>query len=480
MRTLAAAGALAILAQTGSYALAQDSQDSEAQTDPEIARAIQEEDLKQKQIATEKAQTDAEKAAYDLEAARRKEIVDTLPASSTSGKVDIKTDAGKIEANAMTALAINALAPKIADAARDAAVASRSDPVLANDEITCGTLPLAQAPQPATGLPPVLLMPGKEKLTFNSWNHFRFQACVIHEQFNRAAAAAKTELGIKAVTPPPPGDDTVGAIDPATIATAISAGSKLLQLLTPDWELGGIGTAVTDKGLASAVAGAYATKTASSGEKGRIYWGGQVSKLGGSKVVFDALHALDRQDREAAGFVDGLKGKSKTHADEVARIAKKKKPTEADKARKAAAEREVARLKKLIDPLTEAQAAHAALVKSLQGKEGEAVPPINQVIDEAVAARLLGATGVVLNLELEAQGGSYYTRKSLWDVLGIGGVPFWGSGGAVVSFTATRPADQQVLRGGELACLAGFKRLSRVAAHVNAGSNGCPTGRRTR
>ena len=463
---LAAAATMMLCASPSAFA--QVGQDSAE--DQDYAAAKQAEELRKLEIENRTAKIAADQAEHDLETARRKAISDALPTSSTTGKVELKAEAGKIEASALTALAINAIAPRIATDAKDAARRSAEQPVEANDRVVCGDLTIGEAAGESAGLAPVLLLSGDERLTFAHWDQFRFRSCNIHGQFVRSIAEAERELGLPVTEPAiAPGEERFFA-DIAAVATAINVGTKLLQLVTPDWEIGGIAASVSDKALAAAVAREYLARAAG----GRIYWAGQVSKLGGSKPVFATLQLLDDLDRKGGDLVDGLKDKGRLHREKLAALAKKKTLTAREKEDKKAAEDEIARLRKFSDPLVEAQGAYLALVKSLNGKEGEATLPINQVVNEAAAATLLGRKGLALNVDVEASGGAYYTRKAIWDVLAVGGAPYWVSGGAVVNFWAVRPADQQVFGAGVVACNAGYVRLNRAAAHANEPADGCP------
>ncbi|HEY0149631.1 MAG TPA: hypothetical protein VGB70_11600 [Allosphingosinicella sp.] len=440
-----------------------------------------------------------EKAEQEIGIAKAKAIADAFPSSPTTGKTTLANDAGKIEASAMTATALNALARQIAADARQAAISPHFGDAEAPDDVAgCKILNLATTQEESTrqvkvepvakrGPVPVLLLAGEDKLTFAHWDKFRFTACRLHDDFKRANDAAATKLAIEngTATPrpgfePDAGDSRSG--NPLAAAGAIATvASKLLQFVTPDWDVSGINVTATDKALAASVAREIINAKNGGREPAppvRVYWGGQVSKLGGSKPVFNALDEIDKVDRLASERIEAIGAKIKPHQDILDALAKKKPPlSNADEAKKTAATAAIAEWKKFSTPLSDAKVTYAALVKSLNGPDAEAALPINRVINEAAAARLLGVRGIALIVDVDNSGGSVQTRKSIVNLRG-GGPPTWVSGGATVNFWAVRPADQQVLAAGQFTCLAGNVRLNNVAYHTNGDVDGCPRAKR--
>ena len=443
--------------------------------------------------ALRKVTLENEKTEQELGIAKAKAIADSFPTSPTTGKTTLAADAGKIEASAMTSVVLNTLAVKIADDARRAATTDHGDGAAPGDVAGCAILNPARTPQEIAfqakaeeaarkGPAPILLFGGEEKLTFAHWDKFRFTACKLHDDFVRANKAAADKLGIKTAPPATapgfeadPLDEPAGFMDPATIGAVATVASKLLQFVTPDWDVSGINVTATDKALAASVARHI---VANETPRVRVYWGGQVSKLGGSKPVFNALDEIDKVDRLAAERIEAIGKKIEPHQKTLDALAKKKQPlSKADEKIKDTNTKAIAEWKKFSTPLTEAKAAYATLVKSLNGPDAEAALPINRVINEAAAAQLLGGRGIALNVDVDNSGGSVQSRKSIFN-LGGGGPPTWVSGGATVNFWAVRPSDQQVLAAGQFACIAGNVRMNKVAAYTNGAVDGCPTARR--
>lgn len=495
MRRLAVVSAVALVisAQAGTYALAQE--DSSTTSEEDQLK------LDKEREALRKQKLENEKLSDDIATAKLKAITDAVPTTSSTGATTMGTGAGKMESSALTAVALNGLAMEIAEDARAAAMISSREPATLPADDPCVDFPelkdssAARAERPANPLPgegaaastagagmpavsasgpaPVLLLAGDDPLTFAHWDKFRFQACTIRKQLVEATAKA---AGVPVDAPAAPVKS--GAAGGSGVLTALSVGSKLLQLLRTDWEVGTIAGTATEKSLMAAVARAYVSNRAH--PRGRLYWTSQVSKLGGSRPIFGALSRLETLDANAQEAATRLKGKIAAANKSIALLLKVKTPTPWQRNRLAEAQGIVAIGKGLADGRT----TYAAFVAGLAGKDGDAAAPINKVIEEAAAAELLGPTGLALNLNLETHGGGFYTRKSFIDSLGLGGPPAHVSGGAVVSFLAVRPADLEVMGAGLFTCNAGYVKLSRVALRTNVVDPGraaaCPTNRRRR
>jgi phage antirepressor YoqD-like protein len=460
---------LLFAAPLSQVAIAQDANPASAEEN-DLSAAKQREELRQLELENEKR-------LVELQDAKRKSLTDAIPDSETSGSTTVKDNAGKIEAAGLSTMATNALAKLIAQDARqavrrsvkDVAPPRNSDPcallldegafsireILSGDDqagtdTTANTLAeeAAKSEGPASRLtgsdPPLLLLPGADTLSFAAWEQFRFRHCAIKQAFADGIEAAAPHV---AVVPPPSPNWKGGpayAYGPAlALTTGISAVSKLMQLVTPDWEVGTVSATVPDKALLAAVAREYIRQGS-----GRIYWAGQVSKSGGGDEVFGRLAELDIQDRRAARLLTSLEPKLAT-----ATKSKKRKLVETYSGPIAA--------------LKAARLAYSTLLTSMGGKEAEAGLPINRVVTEAAAATLLQQDGVVLNVNVGTAGGGHYTRKVLWNALGLGGPPFYVTGGTTVHYLAVRPSDQQLLGGGNLSCNAGYLKINRVAAIAN-------------
>jgi hypothetical protein len=435
--------------------------DAPAAPDP-FADAKSEQALMKAQLENQKLALDNAEAARALTEAKNKAAVDAFPKGDTTGKVEAKDGAGEMEASALAAVATNAVANDIAMEVHAAALASAKGHASLSQESPCRALPsLKPTPAPADGAAaPVLLTNATDTLTFAQWERFRFRACAIAEDLDRTMAEA-AKLKAKPATDGPKSE---GGGSAAAISVALSVASKLAQLVTPDYQVASIKVTSTDRALMTAVARQYLR----AGDGAPIYWPGQVSRLGASNDVFAALNALDDRDLKANKLLADLAPAVKAAQAKHDKVAENKKSTQAQKD---AAKAELEKTTKPIAAVKESQAAYAALVKDLNGKEGEAALPIALVVQQAGMARLLGPTGLALTLNMQTAGGGYYTRRVIWNALDLNGPPYYISGGVVVNYAAIRAGDQQVYAAGLFSCDAGYHKVTKVAGKVNAGGS---------
>ncbi|GGB55789.1 hypothetical protein [Blastomonas aquatica] len=420
-------------------------------------------------------------------AARNKAIADAFPASDTSGKTDVKANAGQVEAQGLAAAAINALAGPIARRASDAATWSSAHSDSGAAAIDCSLLtslaapvpPPAPAPAqrdangriispppPPSPAVPMLLLGGAQTLSFGHFDQFRFRACTIAKSISETSSSANQALleeGGEGL------DDRAGSFP--GIGAGLSAAVDLMKLITPDWEVGAVEAKLSDRSLMLAVARAYLGLHISRSDDTRpLHWQGATSKLGGSNDVFAALRDLDTLSVTAQSTLNALKPKVAAAQKAFDKIAKT--PGAANSAEKAALDKWSGH----VTAITAARASYAQLVAQLNGKDGEAVLPINQVVNEAATVKLLGNRGLALTLSVESAAGGYYSRKALWNVFNIGGPPFFVSGGVVVSFAVVRPSDQRVVASGLFSCHSGYVQVNKVAARVNGAEAGNAVG----
>jgi hypothetical protein len=416
---------------------------------PSVDDQIKAEDLRTKQLAND----ETERANREK---KRKEILDALPTSTTTGAVTVKDGAGQAEANALSAAAAFQLADQIAGEVSEAASTVGEPEDVADDEPKCDKLPRIDDPsaKPA-GPAPVLLVSGTESLSFGHWDQFRFRACKIADDYSSAIEdGKKKEQKLRAVIREPGGTALAGA------ATALSAAVKLAQLVTPDWEVASLTTTVSNRALLLKVARAYQDLPADKKKGGPIYWQGAVSRLGASSRVFDALDTLRHSNEEAEHVAEGL-------ADLItqgeARLKKPKPPAGLKEA--------VAAAKEAKAPLDAVIASHAALLKDLYGGDAASVLPMGSVVSEAAAARLLGRRGIVVSVNVDNAGGTSLTRKVIWNAFEPASPPLFISGTVGVSYAAVRASDQRMLTEGAFLCTTGPVRLRKVPAVVNQGGS---------
>lgn len=423
----------------------------------------------QDQIALLKAEQELQKLALEraelaraLSEAKQKAEIEAFPKGDTTGKVDVKS-AAQAEANALAAVATNAIADDIAYEAWIAARASANSAGQLEDPPACERLKalhdLDEQIKAKTEVAPVLLLTATDSLSFGHWEQFRFRACSIAHAFGEANTAADE------LNPAPAeqqlAEDSEKGGNPAAIGAALTIGTKLAQLVTPDWEFGAVSVSPSDRALMTAVAREYLRLEQ---PRGKIYWTGQISKAGGSVDVFGALAELDGLDLAAAERLAELEPerKKRQEAYDDAVEAKNKILIKTTKAALDA-------WSKPMEALSTARLAYDKLLKDLNGKDGEAVLPVNQVIAQAAAAKLLGKSGLALSLSMQSAGGGYYTRRVIWNALLPLRAPYWVSGGVVVNFLTIRPTDQVVHGAGLFACDSGYVQIKAAKHRVNAG-----------
>lgn len=418
---------LEIAEQERALAEAQRAAERDAQTAERDARS------KELEIA------EAERA---LAAAARGDITGSFPSGDTTGKVDVKGNAGLVEAQGLSALAINGMAGAIAHEVATA--------ITENEEIR------------------LLVLSGTQTLTFAHFEQFEFRTSQVEKNYVDTMTTAREAIqNAKQTLQAVSGQ----AVEPAAgsiagIGAGVSVAAQLAKLITPDWEVGGIETKPADRSLALAFARAYLAETSAKRANRPLYWQSSSAKLGGSDVVFGALQRLDVKDVEAKQLAEQIPPLLKTVNAELKKLEKEPDDHPVKARLKAAADG----LTKAKEALDAASALYTELLKALNGKPGEATLPIDTVITEAATVTLLRGKGLVISLSVDNAAGGYYTRRALWNVFDIGGTPFFATGGATVNYAVVRPSNQQVIAAGLLACHAGYTKISKVADRINRAS----------
>src|SRR5687768_3306823 len=153
---------ICIAALLGSAAVGQETETTT------VDSQMKSEDLRAKILANdETARANREK--------KRKEILDSLPTSPTTGAVTVKDGAGQAEANALAGTAASRLAALIAARISEAAKAADASPASSSSGQTpCPELPNLDSDALATDahVVPVLLISGTESASFGHWDQF--------------------------------------------------------------------------------------------------------------------------------------------------------------------------------------------------------------------------------------------------------------------------------------------------------------------
>ena len=413
----------------------------DTQQKPSVDDQIKDEQLRQLRIAN-----DAAERAGRI--GRTKELVDALPASPSTGATTMKEGAGQAEAYALATTAVRPLAAEIAGRVVKALNATR--PVASDTLPADWCKPIPSLADPAAGaagaLAPVLLTSGQEVATFAHWQQFRFRACKLAKDY--ADATGKLTKATRA--------QTTAVLRPggsaAAIGAALSGAVKLAQLAIPDWEITPAKADVSNRVLLLEVADALRIESSDRA----VYWQGVTGSAGGATPVFEALRTLSTLDDSASGAA--AEAKSRIDQDEAAL----KKAGSPEAAAKDKLEPLLATTKAASAELQAVEAAHVQLLKDMYGGETASPLPFGAVVNEASAARVLGTSGLVVNVSVDSSGGNVVSRKAIWNVFEAGSPPVFVSGTATVSFAVVRPADQLLVRSGSMSCTTGPVRLSRV------------------
>lgn len=389
---------------------------------PTPSRADDDTDKAKAELELKKLKGEVEGQDIDNAGKKQKLITDALPASPTSGEITVGTNTGVLEAQGLSAAATNDLAARIV-----------ADVVAAAKDGHTGA--------------PLVLTTGAATLTFAHYDQFKFRAQVVDKQLTDTKTEG--EAALKAtVRParPPKGSSTfsLGSKSVLSALAVVDVGVKLAELALPDWAAGGVEVAKpSDRALAMAVARAYAGC-------GDVYWLDAVGRRNAGREVFDTLTAL-RDKAQAA---------NKVSADIADRL-----KIVTDKGGKA-------RLTAAAADLTTAAEAYDALIDAMNG--ADATLPIGKVIAEADVSKLLGDSGLVLNVTSGGAAGGYVTRKGLMNIIQPGRIPVRVAGGATVDFTLVDPNNQKVLTSGYYARQSDYVWLKQVAGHVNAPLTAAP------
>ncbi len=120
--------------------------------------------------------------------------------------------------------------------------------------------------------------------------------------------------------------------------------------------------------------------------------------------------------------------------------------------------------KKAAKALREAVAFHERLFAKLTSADDKGTIPIVQVARERTMRKELEAGGVVLQATLHYQGGSQYTRKTMWTFFGAR--PYFHMGGTVVSYLLPEGKEGAVLASGLVPVHGGFVQATKVQKKV--------------
>jgi hypothetical protein len=349
------------------------------------------------QAAAAAAQANLQTSLAQARAAQIAATNSLLPASGTSGTVTLQTGAGTEESNVLAAVAINAAAARI------------------NAKLN--------------GESGFLIVTGTSLPDFSGWLSFDAKLTFLKNQFDKA----ENDYGAAEALPPV----ALKVQDITGIGEAASSLVKLAQLAATDWTAGGIALQTDDYMLAIALSSRNTTAT--------IY--NQSTSIDVYQDIQKRLGDVDAARQLAA------RNSTAAAAESASLKAQAKPASPANNAKKSAA------LDATVAELNSAVTAYDAYLGQLSGAAPVTAPvpaaaaaaggttpapsaalssnSSNSVTLAAILQQKSGydasKAGGVLLLRVHSASGGLYTEKNLWS--SFGAMPFYASGGAVVSYS---------------------------------------------
>ena len=364
---------------------------------------------------------DAKKAQRDAELAAFKAAVGEVPSPPQTGSVELKTDAGKMEATLLATQALRQAASQI-------------------DQ---------QCKKAATGQQNVVLFASGEMPNFQAYMNFKAQVNIIKKAF--ADAQENSDKVNKAAEPPPVIELAVPPLGAAGVV--LSAINNLLGFFRTDYSIGGFEVSIEDSVLVSEIAGRLSN--------GNTKWTVKIPALfdpaalnnAGSEVI-GALTALSLKKDDAV--------KKQSEHERAAGVFQKMATEENDEGKKNDLEKK-AQLQTLA---AQVQKRAVSLFDGWFGKlsaidDKTGAVPLVTVIREGAVATALEAGRLLLVAKLHKSGGAYYTKKSMWSVF-FPGIPLYHMGGTVASFALLEGKTGNVLAAGAVPIHGGFVKAKDV------------------
>jgi hypothetical protein len=374
-----------------------------------------------------KAQADASKAKADAEVAAFKARFGEVPASRYSGDVTLKDNPGKTEALLLAAQAARSAAAAIAKAIKDKATK-------------------------------VMLIASPDVPTFDNLMRFRVELGIVQKAFeemdristeahDKEPAARAAPAAVRAARVPQPAR---GVAPVAAAGLALDAADKLLGFFRTDYTVGGIDVTLEDAMLINELAGLLTE--------------------GGMTVYLPKVFNGNELTQTASAVVGELQGMAQCRASSTAiatehqrlvAVWNERAGKEADVDKKAEMTATAESHQRASDAVGKANALYDSWFSKLSSlDEKSSLVPIVSVIRERALMSALDGGRSLLAVKLHASGGSYYTKKNIWTVLGA--MPFFHMGGTVTSYALIDGQTGEVKRAGTLPVHGGFFKASKL------------------
>jgi hypothetical protein len=352
------------------------------------------------------AAANADKAEWEARNAALNYLNNSNPGSGLSGKIDVKANAGSIEANILATRAVEHASATILEAVRDYTSA-------------------------------VVILSPSAPTSVARWDLFSFRHRRLTALLRQLSEDLKTALS--GVDP----NLRDGETAEASALLLVSLASKTLSYGLSDYEIGGVATtSVTDETLATALSAQGPAKGVT------VLRPLLLPTAGGPDAVLSMVEGLEQQTVAAA--------KERAVAKSVEAALTEKAEANGQDAQ--ALKEQAAVFNALAARYEAALTASDALITMLGETGDKSLLPLSGVVREKVLADALDRAKWALFISSPASGGGYYTKRNLWTALG--GMPFYVSGGATVNYTLVERKSGEVRAAGIVAVLCGYRRVS--------------------
>lgn len=419
-----------------------------APVDPAIAAANAERAV----ADAKKAAADAQTAQAQAELAAMKAKIGEVPTSSQTGTVDLKDKAGYLEASLLASRAIVNVTSEIVNRI----------PCLYKDKT-------------------VLLTGTSDVPNFGALMTFNAQINILKKAMadaDKATTYAKEKY--------PTAEIEIKAAPFVAIAAAglvLEAGSKLLNYFKTDFTVGGVQITLEESIVIHALAGPLVD----SGKFKEVLISSLLNPASLSNNMTETLNDLESSRIKAKNGEESEAKAVKWYLNKVGEAEKLK--TAADEAfnKSKAAERVALKKKvdaavKILDDTKKGLEAHKlaeagwrqvvglydTFFTKLLTIDDKGVVPLSLIAKEEAINNKIN-DGLMLITKLQAYGGSYYTKKNLWTALGA--MPYFNSGGAVISYVLIQGPDRKVVQSGVVPILGGYLKPTDISAELKAPGN---------
>lgn len=375
-----------------------------------------------------KSQAEVEAINAEVAAAKAKLGVGLVPGSGITGDVSVGTSAGNFESSLLAARALNEAARSIADAT--------------------GTTP-GDAKR-------YVIFTGTTRPSFADVRLFEAKAAIVaaaYKSADQARAAANLAFSkLPSAVAPRPG---AGPVTESVVAAAATAGaaldtlSKLGSYFQSNYSVSNATVTGPDSDL---LAVALAGNLTDAWYPARWSPPGSANGVQGLMGELPALRQASVE--KAAQMLDQQKALTAAAA------------AEKNAARKKAIEGVAAQYGTVGATLAGTDKAYDDLLNGLAESDTAGVARITRVMDQKAITDELNHGAQALLVNVAGAGGTNYTKKNLWTF--FGGMPFYVSGGAIVSY-AVIDKDGAIKKAGQWPLHSGFKKLQ-AASILTGGS----------